>query len=64
MPSILRPRPVRAEIRFLRGLKRLLSLALRIALVGFSLGFLPPSRVVQFLRHDDATVQVEEEEAP
>jgi hypothetical protein len=41
-----------------------LVLALRVLIVGLSMGIAPPSLVVKVLRQEDPTVQVEDQEKP
>jgi hypothetical protein len=49
-------------IRLLSFVGRILTFVLRVLIVGLAMGMVPPSRVVKPLRHDDAIVQVEEDE--
>jgi hypothetical protein len=62
MSPFARPRPVSPLVRFARFVTRAFVLALRILIVGLSMGVAPPSLVVKVLRHEDPTVQVEEDE--
>jgi hypothetical protein len=60
MSSIARPQPACVLVRLTRFIRRALVFALRVLIVGFSMGIAPPSLVVKVIRHDDATVQVDE----
>jgi hypothetical protein len=64
MSSIARPRPVSVFARLARSARRALVFALRVLVVGLSMGIAPPSLVVRALREDDPIVQVEEDEVP
>jgi hypothetical protein len=61
MSPFARPRPVSPLVRLARFVKRALVFALRVLIVGLSTGIAPPSLVVKVLRHEDPTVQVEED---
>jgi hypothetical protein len=66
MSPFVRPRPVSPLVRLLRLMKRAFVFALRVLIVGLSMGIAPPSLVEKVLKHEDPTVQVEEdrEKAP
>jgi hypothetical protein len=61
-----RSRPARAGVltRLARYAKRVVVLTLRVLIVSLSMGVAPPSLVEKFVRQEDPTAQVAEEEAP